>query len=95
MFNPFKKEPQVIDLEIERVIASLSKISPETEEYGAAVSHLETLYKARAQKAANAISGDTVLIVAGNILGIVLILGWENTHAVTSKALSFVMKGRV
>jgi len=41
------------------------------------------------------ISPDTLLIVGGNLLGILLILNFEKMDIVTTKALQFVMKGRV
>lgn len=41
------------------------------------------------------ISPDTLLIVGGNLLGILLILNFEKADIITSKALSFVLKGRV
>jgi ribosomal protein L18E len=41
------------------------------------------------------VSRDTVVIVAGNLLGIGMILGFERASVVTSKALGFVLRGRV
>ena len=41
------------------------------------------------------ISPDTLVVVAGNLLGIVLILNYEKLNIVTSKALNFVIRGRV
>lgn len=41
------------------------------------------------------VSPDTLLVVAGNLLGIVLILTYEKANIVVSKALNFVLKGRV
>jgi hypothetical protein len=41
------------------------------------------------------VSRDTVVIVAGNLLGIGLILGFERASVVTSKAMQFVLRGRV
>jgi len=41
------------------------------------------------------VDGNTILIVAGNLLGILLILKYEQLEIVTSKAISFVLKGRV
>ena len=38
---------------------------------------------------------DTLLIVGGNLAGILLILNFERLDIVRSKALSFVLKGRV
>lgn len=54
------------------------------------VSKLEKLRSSQTQR----ISPDTLLIVGGNLLGIVLILQFERVNVVTSKALAFVMKLR-
>lgn len=41
------------------------------------------------------VSPDTVAVIAGNLLGIGLILGFEKMNIITSKAIGFVLKGRV
>jgi len=41
------------------------------------------------------ITPDTLLIAATNLVGIVLILNFEKLDIVRSKAMSFVLKGRV
>jgi hypothetical protein len=41
------------------------------------------------------VSPDTLVIVGANLLGIILILKFEQLDIITTKALSFVMKGRV
>ncbi len=41
------------------------------------------------------ISPDTVAIIAGNLLGILLILNYEKLNVVSTKALGFVLRGRV
>lgn len=38
---------------------------------------------------------DTMLVVAGNLAGIFMILNFEKMDIVRSKAMSFVLKGRV
>jgi len=38
---------------------------------------------------------DTILVVGGNLLGILLILNFEKLDIVRSKAISFVLKGKV
>lgn len=40
------------------------------------------------------VSKDTLAIIAGNIAGIVMIIGYERVNVIASKALSFVMKSR-
>lgn len=41
------------------------------------------------------VSPDTLLVVAGNLLGIVLILTYEKGNIITTKAINFILKGRV
>lgn len=41
------------------------------------------------------VSPDTLLVVAGNLLGILLILTYEKADFITSKAINFILKGRV
>ena len=40
-------------------------------------------------------SPDTVLVVAGNLIGILAILNFEKMDIIRSKAISFVLKGKV
>lgn len=41
------------------------------------------------------ITPDTLLVVTGNLMGILLILNFERLDIIRSKAMSFVLKGRV
>ena len=41
------------------------------------------------------ISPDTMLVVAGNLAGILLILKFEKLDIIATKAIGFVLKGRV
>ena len=41
------------------------------------------------------ISPDTLLVVAGNLAGILLILKFEKLDVIATKAIGFVLKGRV
>lgn len=49
--------------------------------------------KANATK--KSVSMDTVLVVLGNLAGILLILNFEKLNVLTSKAIPFVLKGRI
>lgn len=53
---------------------------------------LERLYAMKKSNKSSHVSPDAIIAVAGNLLGIGLILQHERLHVVTSKALSFVMK---
>lgn len=41
------------------------------------------------------VSPDTMAVIAGNLLGILLILTYEKANVITTKALGFVLRGRV
>jgi len=64
------------------------------DEYSKQLDQLAKLYKMKESVSSNPISKDTLVLVAGNLTGIALILGFERANIVTSKALSFVMKLR-
>lgn len=96
MFKLFTKKDRSSSLEkeIEAVIKKMSALEPDSKEYTAIADNLEKLYSAKS-KDNSRISPDTIAIIAGNLLGIVLILGYEKTNIVTSKAMGFVLRGRV
>lgn len=48
--------------------------------------HQEMLDSTRKKR----VSPDTLVAVAGNLLGIIVIVGYENKNVITSKALSFL-----
>lgn len=88
----FTKKKTNLELEIDGVIETMTSIAPYSEEYNVAMNNLERLYKLKNERK---VKSDTVMIVAGNLLGILLILGYERANIITTKALGFVMKGRV
>ena len=56
---------------------------------------MELLEKRKSLDEKPKISPDTMAVVAGNLLGILLILTYEKANVITSKALGFVLRGRV
>jgi len=84
-----------IDDEIDNVLKFIEKYDPDSEEYGAAVHNLKELCEARSKKASRLVEVDTIVVCCTNILGIILILNYEQLSVVTSKALGILMKGRL
>lgn len=88
-----------VDAGLEEVIDAvqdrLLTMDPTSDEFSATVKQLSKLHKIRTQKKGGRVNPDAVLAVAGNLAGIVLILGYERAHVVTSKALGFVLKSRM
>jgi len=81
--------------EIESVLRCMSTLNCTSEEYSKSADNLEKLYRAQGYNKNTSISPDTLLLVIGNLAGIALILWHERAEVITSKALGFVMKGRV
>lgn len=97
MLGIFTKKDKRTDLEkeIHSVLCNMSTYSPTDNEYIEMVEILERLYKLKEKEPKTKVSPDTIAIIAGNLLGIALILGYEKTNVLTSKALGFVVRGRV
>lgn len=95
MFGKFRKSvTSIYDEPIQKVLNEMEQYDPSTQEYSAAIRHLETLSKLHAEEKSgrNRISADTMAIVAGNILGILAIVAYEQKHVMTSKATGFILK---
>lgn len=90
-----KRGKSRLDQEIEDVLVILSGLKKSSVDYAATLEHLECLYKMKAMNAERCIKPDTILLVAANLAGILLILKYEKLDAITSKAIGFVSRGRV
>ena len=88
----FKKTKH--DLELEEVIATttneLHTVTAESPEFDRILNQLERLHRLRDDSRKGRVSPDTLAMVLGNLAGIGMIVGYERTHVVTSKALGFV-----
>lgn len=85
--NLFRKNvPSIYDEPINKVLDDLKTSPMDTEEYSAAIRHLESLSKIKAENSPKRVSADTMWIVAGNLLGILVIVAYEQKHVMTTKA---------
>jgi len=84
-----------LEKEIDAAVIKMSAFAPGSKEYSTIADNVETLCKAQSNEKIRSISPDTFAVVAGNLLGIALILGFEQGHVIASKALGFIIKGRV
>lgn len=73
---------------IDNVYSEMAGSESHDEEYSKSVNQLIKLYSLK--EAPRRISPDTLAIVLGNLLGILMIVGHERTHIVTSKALQLL-----
>lgn len=84
-----------IDREIDRVLTVLSSLEPHSEQYTTAVLNLKELCESRSKKASRSVEPDTIVLAATNLLGILLILHYEQLNVIATKAIGFVVRGRV
>lgn len=97
------KKPTGLELEVDRILKEMQNVKVTSEEYKAMVARLQVLCEAKEREIVEntslspwrSISPDTIVTVAGSLLGIMIIVWHEKADVITSKALSFVLKGRV
>lgn len=90
----FKKEKTMLEEEIDAVLLSMKDMYVDSDEYEVALNHLSKLHEMNSKEKKWNVSPDTMAVVAGNLLGIMLILKHEELNIITSKAMGFVIKGR-
>ena len=93
--NVFKRKPTKLDEEIDRVLDWMRSEKPGSAEYTKMVDNYKKLYDIKNSNKNDRIKPDTIATVGCNLIGIWSILHYEEFNIITSKALGFVLKGRV
>lgn len=81
-----------LEKEVDASVEKLLKIANNKDEISNAIKVAGEWEASRGKKPR--LSPDTVALIAANLLGILLILGYEKADVITSKALGFIMRGR-
>lgn len=90
-----KNKRTYLEKEIDNILKTMLIMDAASEEYTVMAQNLERLYKLKAVDSTKKVSPDTMALVAANLLGLVLIMSFEKTNVITTKALGFVLRGRV
>jgi hypothetical protein len=86
----WNNEPNVLDEPIEKVLEELRVHDPNTKEFAANLTYLERLTELKAEtRRKMRISPDTLVTTGGTLLGILLIIAYEQKHAMVSKGFGF------
>lgn len=88
-------KPNKLDMEIDSVLEELQYHEKDSKEYAQILSQLEKLMKMQDMKKGRHLKPDTVAQIGANLAGIGLILNYEKLSVITTKAMSFVIKGRL
>ncbi len=89
---PWKNKPSVLDEPITEVLNEMNRVGPTHDGYPDLVAHLDRLTEMKAQERKNKVSQDTMWLVGGGILQVLVIVVYEQKHVWVSKALGFVQK---
>lgn len=83
--------PSIYDEQIATVLTAMSEYGPESPEYPALLTTVKELQKLKAEeKPKFRVKPDTLAVVVGNLVGIGIIVWYEQAHAMTSKGLHYV-----
>lgn len=92
MFGRTAKADPILDDPIQRVLVELEQQGPDSPDYPALLSYLERLTRLKTEQRRDRVSLDTLAIVAGNLLGILVIVAYEQKHVMVSKGMGFILK---
>ena len=90
----FQKNPSELDAPIHAVLNAMEDYGPESEEFEALTGKLERLERLKHETCGFRVSPDTLAVVAGNLLGILTIVAYEQKHVMVSKALGMVLRSK-
>lgn len=94
MTIPQPTEKAGLERAIDDLLNQMNSVTADTPEYSAMTDQLVKLLQLRSDIGPKRISPDVKATILANLAGILVIVGHERAHIVTSKALGFIMKLR-
>jgi hypothetical protein len=92
------RKPKAVDRKLEQVTENLLdemlENGPDTEGYAKNLDHLVKLNDVRQTTGGTALNPNNMALVAGNLLGILIIVAYEQKHVMTSKAKDLLLKSK-
>ena len=90
-----KTKQRTIDDEVNHILEALKDMKIGSEEYTKATCDLEALCRARNLKTDRSVSVEVIISALVPIAQVLLIMNHEVLHVISTKALGFVLKGRM
>jgi len=87
-----KDQSEPIQTEATRILTSMSNVDPMSREYRVLLVDLERLTRLTEESKPERVSRDTIALIAGNLLGILIIVAYEQKHVVKSKGFERLIK---
>lgn len=93
MFTKSGDQPKV-DAALDRAFNKLNDFDVNSDEYEKTLNGIVKLHKLKEDERPSEISKDTMLLVAANLLGILLIIRHEHVNVISSKAMGTLIRPR-
>lgn len=92
MFEPQLPEKTNLERTINDLLTEMDGEDPASERYTTMVDQLVKLHAMKTEESRRRVSPDVKANILANLAGILIIVGHERAHIVTSKALSFIRR---
>jgi hypothetical protein len=89
------RELTLLERLTDRTLRELDNHPIGSDEYRKTMAAAVTLHGLKQDEKPRPVSRDTLLIVGGNLLGLILIINHEHLHPITTRALGLILKPRV
>lgn len=81
-----------VDCQIDAVLNEMETIGVNSDRYPVQMTYLERLHELKTKTRQPSVSRDTLIVVAGNLVGILLVVAYEQKHVITSKAFGQLVR---
>lgn len=86
------KRDSPLDIAIKELLADMGTKDPTSEEYSKLLVRLIRLEEVKTSQRRKPVSADTLMIVAGNLLAVLIIVNFERGAVMTTKAKDYFVK---
>lgn len=88
----FGRKTTELDEARRQVLDRMRDVDVESDEWKELFQHVEKFTVLKAAEGRDKVSPDTLAMVAGNLVGILIIVGYEHGHVLVSRGLSFLLR---
>ena len=92
MLEKFIKKESVLEEQIDRCRNDMDQCNAGTQEYDRLLAVMERLIRLQREERSNRVSPDTLAVVGANLLGILIIVGYEHGHVIGSRAFNLILR---
>lgn len=85
-------EKRSLNRQIDAVLDGMDRVDVTSNEYRKLMKLLERLTDIKKKTRREPVSRNTIALIAGNLLGIVIIITYEQTHVMTSRGFSHIIR---